>query len=590
MKTQEQLRKTLEEIDNKGYGAYKELKGEYQLGHFVLLIDYVQGDPFASPSKVRLRIPKYKADFPEKLYDTKVRRLALEDYLARHTKEVILDISKGNRGSGKSGKIYIDGGAQEVLERTACEITNDFIELRLEMGLPAAGRRILGKVQADAMLCTELPEIASKSLIWSSLPQQEVYNFVQCIENQEHIRSQLDSLGLLAFVADGSVLPRKSGASDKPMEDGEVVKFKAPEALRVSFTVPNTVKINGEKIDEISGMAIPKGVTLITGGGYHGKSTLLNAIERGVYPHIPGDGREYVISNPDLVKVRSEDGRRVEKVDISPFIELLPTRQDTEAFSSNDASGSTSQAANIIEAVELGVEGVLVDEDTSATNFMIRDARMQALVHKENEPITPFLDRVREMYEEEGISTVLVMGGSGDYFDVADTVIMMRDFLPFDVTEQAREIAGEFENRRQKEEISPFNMPAPRIPLASSFKEARGRKKRLKIRPRGLHKIQYGVEDIELQFVEQLVDRSQTNAIGEAIRYAVNHWMEEEASLEEIFEQLYQKIDEEGLDFLCPFGENQHPGNFAKPRKFEIAAAINRLRVVEMKQKTGIKQ
>lgn len=584
MKSQEDLRQILTEIDNKGYGAYKELKGVYELGHYTLFLDYIQGDPFASPSKSRIRIPMFKTDLPEELYSTRVRRLALEDYLARRAKTVLFDVTKGHRGSGKSGKIYIDSGGQAVLERTACKITDDWIELRLEIGLPAAGRRILGKKQANQMLCNEVPEIATQTLLWSNLPQEEVYRFVQCIENQEFIRNKLGDFGLIAFVADGSILPRESGVSDEPLNAEEAVPFESPESMRVSFDLPNPIPQGDEMQHEITGMGIPMGITLVIGGGYHGKSTLLQAVQRGIYPHIPGDGREYVVANPDLVKVRAEDGRRIEKVDIHAFISDLPTDDDTEIFQSDDGSGSTSQAANIMEAVELGAAGLLVDEDTSATNFMIRDARMQAMVQKQNEPITPFLDRVHELYEDHGISTLLVMGGSGDYFDVAHNVIMMRDFLPYDVTEKAHEIADSYENNRDSEDHEPFQLPAPRIPLNDSFNKARKGKKRMKIKPRGLYKLQFGREDIEMRFVEQLIDPSQTNAIGESLRYIMEELLDGEHSLGEVLLELQYRLDEEGLSILCPFGPDQHPGNLARPRRFEIAAAINRLRVVEMKQ------
>jgi predicted ABC-class ATPase len=353
--------------------------------------------------------------------------------------------------------------------------------------------------------------------------------------------------------------------------------------LEVAFELPNSVTFNGEKISSVSGMGIPGGITLITGGGYHGKSTLLDAIELGIYNHIPSDGREYVITNPDAVKVRAEDGRRVEKVDISPFIDNLPNEQNTEAFYSDNASGSTSQASNIMEMIELGAEALLVDEDTSATNFMIRDARMQALVKKENEPITPFLDRVRELYEDYGISTILVMGGSGDYFDVADNIIMMRNFLPHDVGEQAREIAGDIEVHRQKDTVEPFQLPAKRIPLTSSLEKAKGRKNHIRVNPRGLYKIQFGREDIEMRFVEQLVDHSQTNSVGQALRYAMEEVVDDKRSLNEILDEVEGRIEEEGLDFLCPF-DDEHPGKFAKVRKYEIAAALNRLRVFEVDQ------
>ncbi|RMD94921.1 MAG: ATPase, partial [Calditrichaeota bacterium] len=342
-------------------------------------------------------------------------------------------------------------------------------------------------------------------------------------------------------------------------------------------------------VHNITGMGIPAGVTLIVGGGYHGKSTLLKALERGVYPHIPGDGREYVVTLPDAVKIRAEDGRRVEQVDISPFITNLPFGQNTKSFCTDDASGSTSQAANIMEALEAGARLLLVDEDTSATNFMVRDARMQALVHKQFEPITPFLDRVRQLYESLGVSTILVMGGCGDYLDVADTVIMMRNYLPVDITEEARKVAQSLPTRRRQEVSSDFSLKVSRIPLPESFDPSRG-KRPIKIDAKALDLILFGTDPIDLRYVEQLVDISQTRAVGYAINLACKKFMDGRTPLPAILDALENYLNEHGLDVLDPFrrGE-QHPGNFARPRRFEIAAAINRLRTLRMHQ-TGVEK
>ncbi|MBN2309736.1 MAG: ABC-ATPase domain-containing protein, partial [Candidatus Hydrogenedentes bacterium] len=475
MPTHEDLRRTLSRIDGRGYKAYKDIQGDYRFPDMTLHIDHVQGDPFAAPSKVRIRLAQDTARFPTDLFANPVRRLALEDYLARRVQDAIRGTAAGRRGTGKSGLIDIDAGRQEVLERTAVVITEDWVEARLTVGLPAAGRRVLGR-QADAMLTEELPDIAAEALRWAHTPQKEARAFVECVENQEHIRAELPTRGLVAFVADGAVLPRRSGASDAPLARKEAIPFRAPDSLRVTIGLPNPIPTPDGPAAAIAGMGVPRGVTLIVGGGYHGKSTLLKALERGVYPHIPGDGREYVVTDPDAAKIRAEDGRRVEAVDISPFIDNLPYGRSTSAFSTDDASGSTSQAANIIEAIEVGARVLLLDEDTSATNFMVRDARMQALVHKEHEPITPFLDRVRELYDLHGVSSVLVMGGCGDYFDVAHTVILMRDYLPADATGEARAVAQSHGSARQPEHTEPMPPGTPRIPLPESFDPSRGRR------------------------------------------------------------------------------------------------------------------
>lgn len=586
MPSSKDLRRILAQIDGRGYKTYKDIQGSYDFGAFTLYIDHVQGDPFASPSKARVRVPQRVANISTALFNTHVRKVALEDFFARLVRRAIHQEVKGNRGTGKSGMIAIDAGSQEVLQRTAVVITNKWIEARLEIGLPAAGRTVLGK-QADAMLIEELPRIVEQSLRWHNVPQGEGEIFVSCVENQEFMRAQLDRMGFVGFIADGSILPRSSGVDDHPLSADEAIPFKSPESLRVTLALANPMNGLWEPHTWVSGMGIPKGVTLIVGGGYHGKSTLLHALEQCIYPHIPGDGREYVVTTRNAVKIRAEDGRRVEQVDISPFISQLPYNRSTTVFSTSDASGSTSQATNIIEALEIGATTLLLDEDTSATNFMVRDARMQALVHHDHEPIRPFLDRVRELYDTMGVSIVMVMGGSGDYFDVADTVIMMRDYLPYDVTEKAKQIAQEYPTYRQTETTTPFTSITERIPLRDSFDPSRG-KRPVKIDAKSHDHIIYGHEPIDLRYVEQLVDNSQTRAVGYAIHLAAEELMNGKASLREVVERIEQFFDTHGLDELHPFHQPEHnPGNFARPRKHEIAAAINRMRTARMRQRSS---
>jgi predicted ABC-class ATPase len=585
MSYEDDLRRTLKRIDGRGYKAYKDCTGAYTFERLTLHIDHVQGDPFAAPSRVRVRVPQDVAALPPELFETRTRRIALQDFLARQLHAAIRSETQGHRGSGKSGMVNIDAGGQEVLERTAVVVTPQWVEARLEVGLPAAGRTVLGR-QATLLLCEELPEVVEAGLFWRNLPQHEAQAFVACVENQEHIRAQLGERGMVAFVGNGAILPRASGASARPLASGQVVPFQSAAAFEVTLELPNSITPGGEQQTSISGMGIPQGVTLIVGGGYHGKSTLLDALEQGVYPHIPGDGREYVVSTPAAVKIRAEDGRRVEQVDISPFISNLPYGRSTSAFSSDDASGSTSQAANIVEALEVGATALLLDEDTSATNFMVRDARMQALVHKEHEPITPFLDRVRELYDTLGVSTVLVLGGSGDYFDVADTVIMLRDYLPHDMTGAAHEVARTYPTQRQQENVAPLRAITPRIPQPQSFDASRG-KRDVKIDVRDRDAIGFGTDTIVLRAVEQLVDRSQTRAVGYALHAAAERLMDGNATLREVLAALEDLFDQEGLDALDPFRRGEaHPGNFARPRSYEIMAAINRLRTVQMRQDT----
>lgn len=576
MKEASELKKLLLNIDGKGYKAYKSIRGTYSFENFDLYIDYVQGDPYASPSKIRVRVPQKKAKFPVEYFKTKERKIALEDLITRKVYKQIGKRVKMNRGSGKSGIISIQRCGQEVLERTSVRVNSGFIEARIAVGLPARGRRVMGR-QATAMFFDELPQVVENSLFLSSLEESKVKARVELFEDQEHLRRKLNQLNLVAFVKNGSILPRKSGVSDTPMEKSGAVPFISPKSLEVAVELPNSGKITG--------MGVPKGVTLIVGGGYHGKTTLLSALEKGVYNHVSGDGREFVITVPDAVKIRAEDGRNVEKVDISPFIQNVPSKDNTSSFISQDASGSTSQAANIIESLEIGTHLLLLDEDTSATNFMIRDERMQTLVAKEKEPITPFLDRAELLRDRMDVSSVIVMGGSGDYFDIADTVIMMDEYRPHDVTEKAKGIAKEKPTRRAKEGGEEFGKITHRIPLAESFRGRSG--KRIKIKSRGKNLILYAKQPIDLSYVEQIVDSTQTNSIGRIIYYIYKNYINDAYTLKELVSKVLEDIEEKGLEVLSPF--SGHPGEYSLPRPQEIAAAINRMRSLEVKQKERVK-
>lgn len=571
MRSREDLRRTLLRIDGKGYKAYRDIEGGYDFGSFCLSVDHVQGDPFASPSRVRSVVDLAKSGIPEEFSRSRIRRMALRDYLARAFDTRLKGLVKGRRGIGTSGLISIDRGGQEVLDRTAVVINGGSLEARFVVGLPAAGRTILGKESLEIFF-HEIPRVVDGSLFMESLSVAAIRGHIETIEAQEFLRDRLDELGLVAFVGDGSILPRRSGVDDRPLKEN-VVAFLSPQELEVEIVLPNGGRMRG--------MGIPRGVTLIVGGGFHGKSTLLSAIERGVYNHLPGDGRERVVAQRGAVKIRAEDGRKVEKVNIEPFISHLPMDKDTRSFSTENASGSTSQAANILEALEIGAEVLLVDEDTSATNFMIRDQRMQALVAKEKEPITPFVDKVRALYQDLDVSTILVMGGSGDYFDVADTVIMMDTFQPRCVTKQAKAIAQKQASRRTDEGGPSFGVVTSRKPLASSFDPRRG-KRGVKIDAKGLATILFGRTTIDLTCLEQLVDVSQTRAVGLLIHYYGERHLDQTVDLCEGLQRVFRDLDEKGLDVLAP----HKVGNLALPRIFEAAGAINRMRTLRVLQRS----
>ena len=556
----QRLRSTLDRIDRKGYGAYKDLQGSYDLREFDLFVDRVQRDPFAPPSLVRVRTKDNRFDLD--LSENPVRRVAFEDFLTRSVEKALRRAVKGNRGSGGSGRIEIQRTSQVVLPRSSVVVESNFVEARLALGLPARGRTVDART-AQTMLFEELPRVVREALTPAGVDAEAARAHVEVVEDADHLRKRLPTLGLVAFVADGAVLPRESGASDRPLRE-DAVPFESPEEFRVTVELPNR--------GEVSGMGITEGVTLVAGGGFHGKSTLLSALAWGVYDHAPGDGRELVVARANAVKVRAEDGRSVAGVDISGMIGDLPGRRDTTSFSTTNASGSTSQAANIAEALEIGTSLLLVDEDTSATNFMIRDERMRELVSKE--PISPFIDLVRPLRDSLGVSTVVVVGGVGDYLDVADRVILMEDYGLQDATARAHEVRERFP-ARVPPKSGAASRPRGRRVRASSIDLRRGRRETA--RGRGPYTIELGREQVNLSNLEQLAEAGQTEAIARIIgEFAAGNASRE---VQAVVNGALGSVRENGLDSLGNF--RGHPGELSLPRAQEVAAAINRIRSLE---------
>ena len=588
MKTSSDLQILLRNIDRRGYPAYKDTKGSYGFGNYMLSIDHVQGDPFASPSKVSIHIEGKTAGFPEEYYKTKERRVALQDYLLRLFRSEVDKYNFKAKGSGKSGLMSVSRPGQEVLERTACEIDpkSGKLAVRLEVGFPANGRTICSS-ELIKILFDFLPKCVQDVLFYRKLNGSEVEKIIFLADDREYIRNRLEEMGLVAFVANGSVLPRESGVSDRPMKNS--VLFRSPESMEVEMDLPHKGRVKG--------MGIRKGITLIVGGGYHGKSTLLKALELGVYNHIAGDGREYVVTVSDAVKIRAEDGRCVKNDDISMFVNNLPNGKETKSFYTEDASGSTSQAANVIEAMESGTSLLLIDEDTWATNFMVRDVLMQRGVLREKAPITPFIERARYLYEKKGISCIVVAGSSGSYFSIADWIVQMDNYVPMEITSLAKAEAEKYPplSVPEKEPDEPDYRRAPRAGKGgrdngghmqrNMGRGGRGghgdnRDNRVKIKSMGKEGVSLNKENINLHYVEQIADSEQVTALGYLLAYAENHMFNGKDSMQEIVGKLMKLMEQKGLASVVP--GDYLPSGLALPRKQEIFACFNRYRAMNL--------
>lgn len=596
MRSDRDLQRELERIDRRGYPAYKDLRGQYDFGDFVLSIDHVQGDPFASPSSVSVRVPNEVLHIPAGLWGKAHRRTALEDVLLRRFSRALAGCSMRAGGSGKSGVLATTRPGQEVLARSACEVDGGSVTFRFEAGLPAHGRTVDGRAAAK-MLLDFVPECVESALFVDDGLLDQAWAAVDLADDQCAARDQMEAAGLVAFVADGSILPRESGVSQRPLKSA--LAFEAPAEQRVVLELPHRGKV--------AGMGIKRGVTLIVGGGYHGKSTLLRALQDGVYNHVAGDGRELVLTDATAVKLRAEDGRAVSGVDISLFIRDLPDGRDTSRFSTVDASGSTSQAAATVEACEAGARALLIDEDTSATNFMVRDALMEAVVAREFEPITPFVERVRDLWELAGVSSIIVAGSSGAYFSVADVVLQMDRYRVHDITARVRAVCAELDAPATPR-ASGFALPAggrtiavaPVAPGSGERGAGRGgredrggrgarggyggrgagrgaRDERIKVRTCGCEELQVGQGSADVRLVEQLVDPCQARALAQLVRVGAQAGILVQGKpVAKAVDELMALLDREGWRLLAE--HDYVVCGLALPRPQELAAALNRWR------------
>ncbi len=560
MNTDRQLRDRLKEIDNRSYPAYKDLKGSYRFPGYILHIDHVQGDPFAAPSKVSVEVPMERAGFPPDLFDRKYKRIALQDQLIRAFGKTLAGYMFQAKGSGKSGLLSMTRPGQQVLERTALQLDEKRLVVKFEVGFPANGRRINAR-ELDKILFSFLPDCVKKALYYRNLDAGKLKAAADLAEDQDFIRRELKKRDLVAFIANGSVLPRESGVSDKPMKGA--VPFTSPQSLEVILDLPHR--------GEVKGMAVPRGITLIVGGGYHGKSTLLKALERGVYDHIAGDGRELVITDSTAMKIRAEDGRAISHVNISPFINHLPNGKDTVDFSTEDASGSTSQAANVVEAVDSGAGVLLIDEDTSATNFMVRDALMQSVIARDKEPITPFIDQAERLFREKGVSVVLVAGSSGAYFSIADHILQMDTYRTFDITNKVRLICGKSAGTSDETVLWTQSHRTLKV------KRPERKHDQIKRKVFGKDSFSIGRETVDLKYVEQIVDVEQTSSLSYIMAYVVDR-LEKNPGQEigKLLDSLCAYFEEKGPG--DPAGRGNRPGGLARVRPQEIYACVNRYR------------
>ncbi len=557
------LAQLLREIDGASYGAYRRIVGVHEIGEFTLVVDRVPADPFGGAARMRVRVRRDTARLPRDLAADPARRVGVEDYLARAVEEAVRGpMGWGARVPPGTGRAFPEPPGPAVVERSCCRIDGESIELRLFVDLPALDRRVRG-LGAEQLLLGDLPRLAKSTMLFSARRTEEALRHAGAVEDHAALQRALSERGLSAFVGDGSLLARASGSDGGARRDGREVAFESPSSLAVEIDLPRAGRVRG--------MGIPAGVTLVVGGGFHGKSTLLDAIAAGVRPHPPGDGRERVAALPATVAVRTEPGRIVRRTDVSAFLLAPPTGDCPADYSTDAASGAVSEAASVAEAIEAGARVLLFDEDTSAARFLVRDGRMQRLVPRPGEPIVALADRARDLYDRLGISTILATGGSADCLDAAHTVIRMREWRAEDATPAAGEVLSSTRSTRIRETLPALRAPASReASLDLGAENART----------GLHGprgIRLGDETVDLSALGQITEAGEARALALLLREASRR---PGTGVTGLLNDLERWLDAGGLDALDPPAAY----DLARPRRFEIAAALFRCRALRVRR------
>jgi predicted ABC-class ATPase len=572
----------LESISDQPFQAIQQLYGTYNFPRFELGFIKMQGSPGANPASIAsVKIPLHDSKIPEESLQTAESRLAIADFLIRRFRQGISRFALQNRGTEGSGSFDTIALSQKMLSRDSVLFDGDTVCLRFMISLPAKRQGgVFDAEQAWIMLHQELAAIVDDCFFYQHYDQQTrllLEQFVDVQKTRAKITQFMQQHGLIAFIADHARLPRHSGVDDRPAVSESVKTFESPASLQI--TIPLS---DGRSI---TGMGIKEGITCITGGGYHGKSTLMQAILSGVYAHIPGDGREYVVTREDAFFIRAEEGRSIRDVDISPFIGDLPNGLKTARFSSDNASGSTSQAANIVEAIESGSRLLLFDEDTCATNFLVRDELIRKILDAAQEPIKPLYSTMRSLWKTHHVSMIFVVGGLGYFLQKADTCLLMDNYRCNDITAKARDRLGAI---AEGGETIPGFAGSRRL-AADNFDPAYTNQrlnktisKRIKDLRNAPRQLEYGMDLINLDAVAQIAEAPQILTIGYCL-LALRTKIQSNDKLETVrfwIDWLESEIGKRGLAVLEP----DYPGTLSMPRKYELAAAINRVRSLRITQ------
>ena len=563
MKDRKEFFNLLAEIDGKPFAEYERLLGDFDFARYVIKCSKIEITRDAENPVFNIRVPQSIAELPGHLYDSPVRRTALEDYLVRNLCAVTERIARFNESGWARRNILIAEPGQKILPRTAVIVTKEYIDARIRIALPykvyATGERLVDAEMARKVFFEDLPEVVSSSIFCCNLDLDEAEEFVNGMEDADRVRQTLSTLGLVSFVGEGSLLAREPN-SDLPDYE-RIAPFEVSESAQTEIEVPNSGKIIG--------LGIPVGLTVVLGDAANGRKDFMSAIAAGVFNHIPGDGREAVVTVSDAVQIEVDRGRSVQEVNITPFLSEAEDGNPA-SYSTRSADSFISQAAGTIEALEVGARVLIFDENTSASAFLTTDARVAALLG--STPRASLAQRARQIVDELGIS--LVIGGENlvaEYIPLADTVLKVEDFQVTNITEEAKALNLALPPEAAAVNLGPM-LGRSRWIMPSSIDAAVGNKD-VVIEAVDLKAIQFGRSVIELDSVPQIADESQTLTLGLLLYYAKLRYMQEGYPLREMLDMIDRDLSSEGLGTIS----RDLRGDLARPRRYELAAALNRL-------------
>ena len=559
MKNKDELYSKIDQINQQDAKQLQQLIGDYDFSRYVLKISRIDEPAETQHSLLVVSVPHFIAGFPLKLIETPVGRTALEDLLTRKVAEEIDKISAYDEDGISRRRLHITRPGQKILPRSSLVVTEEYVEARIYVRLPLRDGRILGG-DMKTLFFEILPRVVNAALIFCNLDEDEITAAVNLMNDADHVRHLLATRGWVSFVADHARLSRV-GDSDQPDLE-RAIPLVVDEALARNVDVPHAGALRG--------FGVPAGLTLILGDAYSGRAELMHAIGDGIYNHVAGDGREMVITVPDAVYVKAEPGRSVQRVDISAFVR--PTGANPAAFTNIHADACAAQAASTIEALEVGARALLFEESDSAVEFLTRDARLGDLMPEADRTITPLSVLARRIVDQLGVS--LVIAGSStitDFIPVADTILRIANYKVSDVTQQAKALVAPPATAPAGADVSAL-IAKKRSVVPSSIDPSAGRSE-LRIETEGMYQLHFGRNTIDLHGVVQLADEDQTRTIGRILYYAKTHYMDETHPISELLDSVDQDLSTEGLETLTRVLQ----GDLARPRRFEIAAALNRL-------------